>query len=69
MPKMKTRKCISKRVKRTGTGKYKYYKAGRRHLMTGKGGKRKRQRRNPPGQRNETYRQGSALRLMQPNNP
>ena len=36
MPKMKTRKCISKRVKRTGTGKYKYYKAGRRHLMTGK---------------------------------
>ena len=42
MPKMKTRKCMSKRVKRTGTGKYKYYKAGRRHLMTGKGGKRKR---------------------------
>ena len=33
MPKMKTRKCISKRVKRTGTGKYKYYKAGRRHLI------------------------------------
>ncbi|OQA87411.1 MAG: 50S ribosomal protein L35 [Lentisphaerae bacterium ADurb.Bin242] len=42
MPKLKTRKCISKRVKRTGTGKYKYFKAGRRHLMTGKSGKRKR---------------------------
>lgn len=42
MPKLKTRKSISKRVKRTGTGKYKHYKAGRRHLMTGKGGKRKR---------------------------
>jgi len=43
MPKLKTRKCVAKRVKRTGTGKYKHVKAGRRHLMTGKGGKRKRQ--------------------------
>ncbi len=42
MPKMKTRKCVAKRVKRSGTGKYSHYKAGRRHLMTGKGGKRKR---------------------------
>ena len=42
MPKMKTRKSISKRVKRTGTGKFKYFEAGRRHLMTGKTGKRKR---------------------------
>lgn len=42
MPKMKTRKCVAKRVKRTGTGKYRHFKAGRRHLMTGKGGKRKR---------------------------
>ena len=42
MPKLKTRKCISKRVKRTGTGKFKFYKPGRRHLMTGKSGKRKR---------------------------
>ncbi len=30
MPKMKTRKCISKRVKRTGTGKFKYYKRAAR---------------------------------------
>ena len=42
MPKLKTRKCVAKRVKRTGTGKYQHYKTGRRHLMTGKGGKRKR---------------------------
>ena len=42
MPKMKTRKCVAKRVKKTGTGKYMHFKSGRRHLMTGKGGKRKR---------------------------
>ena len=42
MPKLKTRKCISKRVKRTGTGKFKFNKPGRRHLMTGKTGNRKR---------------------------
>ncbi len=45
MPKLKTRKCIAKRVKRTGTGKYMFSKPGRRHLMTGKGGKRKRKMR------------------------
>lgn len=45
MPKLKTRKSIAKRVKRTGTGKYTYTKPGRRHLMTGKGGKKKRQMR------------------------
>lgn len=43
MPKLKTRKSIAKRVKRTGSGKYKFSRPGRRHLMTGKGGKRKRQ--------------------------
>ena len=40
---LKTRKSIAKRVKRTGTGKYMITKPGRRHLMTGKGGKKKRQ--------------------------
>ena len=45
MPKLKTRKSIAKRVKRTATGKYTYSKPGRRHLMTGKGGKRKREMR------------------------
>lgn len=42
MPKLKTRKCISKRVKRTASGKYKFSKPGRRHLMTCKNGKKKR---------------------------
>ena len=42
MPKLKTRKGISKRLKRTGTGKFQFAKPGRRHLMTGKSGKRKR---------------------------
>ena len=42
MPKLKTRKCAAKRLKMTGTGKFRHNKAGARHLMTGKGGKRKR---------------------------
>ena len=42
MPKMKTRKCIAKRVKRTATGKYMISKPGRRHLMSSKNSKRKR---------------------------
>ena len=42
MPKMKTRKCAAKRFKRTGTGKYRHYKAGGRHIMTKKNAKRKR---------------------------
>lgn len=46
MPKMKTRKSIAKRVKRTASGKYKFCKPGRRHLMTGKTGKAKRQMRS-----------------------
>lgn len=46
MPKLKTRKSISKRVKRTGTGKFMFQKPGARHLMTGKGGKKKRHLRN-----------------------
>jgi len=56
MPKLKTRKSIAKRVKRTGTGKYTYTKPGRRHLMTGKGGKKKRQMRK---------RMGSIMRCQQ----
>ena len=46
MPKMKTRKSIAKRVKRTASGGYKFTKPGRRHLMTNKSGKNKRQKRN-----------------------
>jgi large subunit ribosomal protein L35 len=42
MPKMKTRKCAAKRVKKTGTGKYRHFRAGNRHLQTGKSAKRRR---------------------------
>ncbi len=42
MPKMKTRKSAAKRLKQTGTGKFMYNKAGRRHILTKKSSKRKR---------------------------
>jgi large subunit ribosomal protein L35 len=42
MPKMKTRKCAAKRVKKTGTGKYLHNRAGARHILTKKSSKRKR---------------------------
>ncbi len=41
MPKMKTRKCAAKRLKQTGTGKYRHNKAGSRHILTKKSAKRK----------------------------
>ncbi len=43
MPKMKTKKSISKRIKVTGTGKLMRFKAGRRHLLVRKNAKRRRQ--------------------------
>ena len=46
MPKMKTRKCAAKRIRQTGTGKFRYNKCGARHLMTGKNAKRRRRLRN-----------------------
>jgi len=42
MPKLKTKKSVKKRMKLTKNGKIKRYKAGRRHLMAEKSGKRKR---------------------------
>jgi large subunit ribosomal protein L35 len=42
MPKMKTRKCVAKRVKMTGTGKYVHSRVGGRHILTKKSAKRKR---------------------------
>lgn len=41
--KMKTHTGSAKRVSRTGTGKIKFAHSGRRHLMTGKRAKTKRQ--------------------------
>lgn len=42
MPKHKTSKTIKKRFRLTARGKIKYSKAGRRHLLGSKSGKRKR---------------------------
>jgi len=42
MPKQKTHKGLSKRVKVTGSGKVKYKKAFTGHLMSSKSSKRKR---------------------------
>ncbi len=46
MPKMKTRKAVAARFKATGTGKLMRNKQGKRHLLTRKPNKRKRQARN-----------------------
>ena len=43
MPKMKTHSGAKKRFKRTATGKFKYRKVWRRHLLTNRSQKRKRQ--------------------------
>ena len=45
MPKLKTVKGVKDRVKVTGTGKLVSYQAGRRHLLTGRPAKLKRQHR------------------------
>jgi len=42
MPKMKTNRATAKRVKRTGTGKFKRMKANKSHILTKKTTKRKR---------------------------
>jgi large subunit ribosomal protein L35 len=47
MPKMKTHKSIRKRFRVTGTGKLKRRQAGKKHLLSHKTGKRKRQLRSP----------------------
>ena len=43
MPKIKTNRSAAKRLKRSGTGKLVRNKTGRRHILTGKPKKRKRQ--------------------------
>jgi len=47
VPKMKTHKSIRKRFRVTGTGKLKRRQAGKKHLLSHKTGKRKRQLRLP----------------------
>ncbi len=46
MPKLKTHRGAAKRFKRTGTGKLKRSAANRRHILTKKSNKRKRQLRD-----------------------
>lgn len=43
MTKMKTKKAVSKKFKVTATGKLKFNRPGRRHKLTHKSSKRKRQ--------------------------
>ncbi|MGA1194669.1 MAG: 50S ribosomal protein L35 [Kiritimatiellia bacterium] len=47
MPKMKTKKAVAKRFKKTATGKVKRAKIGRRHLLGHKSRSRKRSLRQP----------------------
>jgi large subunit ribosomal protein L35 len=47
MAKMKTRKAVKARFKVTGTGKLVRQRPGRRHILTKKSSKRKRQLRRP----------------------
>jgi large subunit ribosomal protein L35 len=42
MAKQKTRKAGAKRLKKTGTGKFVHFRAGRRHLKRKKNAKRRR---------------------------
>ena len=42
-PKMKTRRGAAKRFSRTGTGKVKFSRKGKRHILSNKSRKRKRQ--------------------------
>lgn len=47
VPKMKTHKAVASRFKETATGKLKGSRPGKRHKLTGKSPKRKRQLRRP----------------------
>ncbi len=49
MPKMKTHKGAAKRFRRTGTGKFRRYRANKNHLMTKKNARRKRRLRQSTG--------------------
>ena len=47
MPKLKTHRGAAKRFRVTGTGKFKMTQSFRRHILTSKSAKRKRQLRRP----------------------
>jgi large subunit ribosomal protein L35 len=54
MPKMKTHKGLMKRIRVTATGKIKYKQPNAGHLMSSKGGKRRR-RLHKPGVLKSTF--------------
>lgn len=43
MPKMKTKKAVASRFRVTASGQLKYNRPGKRHILTKKSGKKKRQ--------------------------
>lgn len=47
MPKVKSHSGAKKRFKKTASGKFKFQRVNKRHLLTNRGKKRKRQLRNP----------------------
>ncbi len=47
MPKIKTHRGAAKRIRVTGSGKFKMTKSNRRHILTSKSSKRKRHLRHP----------------------
>lgn len=59
--KVKTHSGAKKRFKRTGTGKFKYQKTFKRHLLTNRGTKRKRHLRSPGYVGPELHHQIEAL--------
>lgn len=48
MPKVKTNKSVSKRFRKTASGKFKRHQSKRRHLMVSKNASKKRQMRSAP---------------------
>ncbi len=62
MPKLKTRKSAAKRFKKTASGKYRHFRAGRRHIQQKKNGKRRRRlRQDAPVKKTEIKRLQAAL--------
>ena len=66
MPKMKTKRAAAKRFKVTGTGKIKRFKAYKRHILTKKSTKRKRDLRQSTIIRIQTGRTGIRLFCSDP---
>jgi len=65
MPKMKTHKGLSKRVKVTARGKVTHKRAGSGHLMGSKNAKRRRRLRSPSTLANRTVTQSIRTKLVQ----